>query len=108
MKKILVLIVVLLAVVSMLLFGQDPDPGPDPEQPSRIWQILSGILLVATMFFGSRVNKLRLLVKEALDLLNVVLQASADGNFDANEQANIAKEAKELRAAWRGLLGKII
>lgn len=111
MKKILLTIV--LMVVSLAIYAQDPDP--DPGVKFNIWQVIGGILFVATMFFSAQVSKVRakvtdllFLVKEALELVEYVLAASKDGNFSAVEQVRIQKEAQDVKDAWHRLLGKKI
>lgn len=109
MKK--ALLISMLMIISLVAFGQDP--VPDPGVKFNIWQIIGGILFVATMFFSAQVSKVRakvtdllFLSREAIELVEYILAASADGTFTQVEQDRIKKEAQDVRVAWRKLLGK--
>ena len=110
MKKVFLTVMILaIGVVAMAQTTPPPDTGVN------IWQILSGILLVASMFFVGQLSKVRakvndglVLAKEALELVTYILKASEDNTFTAEEQARIKKEAQDVKTAWLRLIGKSV
>jgi len=110
MKKVILLMVLL--VISMVVMAQTTPP---PETGINLWQVLSGILLVASMFFVGQLSKVRakatdlmVLLREAIELVQYILKASEDNTFTPDEQARIKKEAQDVKQAWTKLLGKSV
>jgi hypothetical protein len=108
MKKVTFLMILL--TVTMVATAQTTPP---PDTGINIWQILSGILLVASMFFVGQLSKVRakatdlmVLLREAIELVQYILKASEDNTFTPDEQARIKKEAQDVKLAWLKLLGK--
>lgn len=110
MKKVILLSV--LMATGMVVMAQTTPP---PEGGINIWQVLSGILLVASMFFVGQLSKVRakindvmVLLKEALELVTYIIKASEDNTFTPDEQARIKQEALEVKQAWLRLIGKSV
>jgi len=75
--------------------------------------IVSAVLglaaVVASGFFlkaKGKLNLVKTLGKEAVDVLIVAIEALDDNTIDKAEVEAIKKEALELKGAWKALIGK--
>ena len=105
------------SVTAMLATGMVVMAQTTPPADSGInfWQVLSGLLLVASMFFVGQLSKVRakvadvmVLLREAIELVTYILKASEDNTFTPDEQARIKQEALDVKVAWFKLLGKTV
>ena len=76
--------------------------------------IISLVLGVITVVFGGfwlkakgKLGQIKNLVKEATDVITVSVGALDDDKLSAEEIASIKKEAQEVVAAFKILLGKV-
>lgn len=53
-----------------------------------------------------KINAVKNLAKEAVDLVQVAVGALDDDKITSEEVASIKKEATEVKAAWKALIGK--
>ena len=68
------------------------------------------LAVIASGFFLKAKGKLKQVVtlgKEALDVAVAAVDALEDNAIDKSEVEAIKKEALELKAAWKALLGKV-
>jgi hypothetical protein len=77
--------------------------------------IISLVLGVVTVLFGgfwlkgkNKLVQIKNLVKEATDVITVSVGALDDDKLSADEIAAIKKEAKEVVAAFKVLIGKTV
>jgi hypothetical protein len=75
--------------------------------------IISLVLVVVTGVFGGfwlkakgKLGQIKNLVKEATDVITVSVGALDDDKLSAEEIAQIKKEAQEVVAAFKALIGK--
>lgn len=71
--------------------------------------VLGAVAALAGGFWLKAKNKLgavKNLAKESYDLVNVCVEALDDNALDKAEVAAIKKEAEEVKAAWKVLIGK--
>lgn len=112
MKKYFALFILLL-LASVAVIAQT-DPPSDPEPGLNIWTIVSGVLAVLGTVFATAFVKIKkkigqvvLLARKTVDLLETITNAISDNSVDQNEILAIKEDIQEVKAAWRGLWGKV-
>lgn len=75
--------------------------------------IISAVLGVVAMVAGGfwmkakgKLSAVKNLAKEAVDLVQVAVESLDDDKITPEEVASIKKEATEVKAAWKVLVGK--
>ena len=71
--------------------------------------VLGAIAVIASGFWLKAKGKLaaiKKLAKESYDLVTVAIDAVDDNAISKEEVASIKKEAQEVKAAWKALIGK--
>ena len=72
-----------------------------------------GLGLIATVAGGfwlkakGKLSDIKTLAKETADLVTVAVNAIDDNKITPEEVAQIKKEAVEVKAAWRKLIGRV-
>lgn len=79
-----------------------------------IWQIISAVIGVIAMFFGTKwgigKGKLSQIVtvgSEAMDVANALDAALEDNKITKEEIANLKIQLAEVKVAWQKLTGKV-
>lgn len=71
--------------------------------------VLGVVAIAAAAWWAKAKNKLndvKVLAKEAVDLVQVAVGALDDDKITKDEVESIKKEAQDVKSAWRSLIGK--